>query len=547
VLPAGIAPKEGDTVHGLAGSLAPAAVVLALMTGSAAAQAPVKTFSGLVRGTAISNGAIQVFKGIPYGAPPVGDLRWQAPRPAASWEGVRDATTFGPACVQGRVFGDISFKDTSEDCLSLNVWTPARPGQRLPVMVWIHGGGFVAGGGSEPRHDGEAFARKGVVLVTINYRLGIFGFFAHPELTRESGRGASGNLGLLDQVAALRWVKDNIAAFGGDAGNVTIFGESAGSFAVSALVASPLAKGLFHKAIGESGAFFSASTLPTRTLAASEEHGAKFAASLGADSLAALRAKPAADLLAAASKMQPGFSPNLDGYFLIEEVASTYAAGRQHRVPLLAGWNADEMRQAVTLRPQKPTAQSFGDDVRKRFGESAEAVLKAYPSATDAEALESAAAMASDMFIGYATWKWMETHLRTGQSPVFRYSFDRKIPVEPGAKVAGVAVTSRDVGARHAGEIEYVFGALDLSLPKVPWEPSDRKLSDAMTSYWANFARTGDPNGPGLPKWPRYEAAGRRVLHLDETIVEREDRTRARYEALDVWAASQRANVAPVK
>jgi para-nitrobenzyl esterase len=231
-------------------------VVSGGVSGQTPGQAPVKTTAGLVQGASIGQGGIRVFKGIPYAAPPVGDLRWQAPRPAVPWQGVRDATVFGPACMQGKVFGDISFSDLSEDCLSLNVWTSAKARERQPVMVWIHGGGFQAGGGSEPRHDGQAFARKGIVLVTINYRLGVFGFFAHPDLTRESGRNASGNYGLLDQIAALRWVQDNIAAFGGDLKNVTIFGESAGSFAVSALVASPLARGLFHKAIGESGAFY---------------------------------------------------------------------------------------------------------------------------------------------------------------------------------------------------------------------------------------------------------------------------------------------------
>ncbi len=519
--------------------------LLLAIGGDAAAQ--VKTTSGAVQGTTVRDGAIRVFKGIPYAAPPVGELRWQAPRPAVSWQGVRDASRFGPACLQGRVFGDISFEDVSEDCLTLNIWTPAKSGaDRLPVMVWIHGGGFQAGAGGEPRHDGEAFARKGVVLVTVNYRLGVFGFLAHPELTRESGRNASGNYGMLDQVAALGWVRENIAAFGGDPGNVTIFGESAGSFAVSALMASPLSKGLFHKAIGQSGAFFTAGggTLALAPLAASEQQGVRFAAALGADSLAALRAKAGADVLQAAMKMQPWFAPNLDGHFLAEDVYKTYVEGRQSRVPLLAGWNADEIRSSVTLRREKPTAQSFAADARKRFGDGADALLKAYPAATDAEALESAASLASDLFIGYATWKWIETHLQTSSAPVYRYSFDRKIPVAEGETVNGVAATSRDIGARHAGEIEYVFGALERSLPKVPWEPVDRALSDAMTTYWANFARTGDPNGSGLPKWPRYDAASRRVLHLDETIRDASDSWRARYEILDAHADAERRRAA---
>ena len=517
---------------------AAAAAIILGVSGGALAQTTVRTTGGDVQGAAIAAG-IRVFKGVPYAAA----ARWQAPQPVAAWQGVKDATAFGPACVQGKVFGDISFDAKSEDCLSLNIWTPARAGERLPVMVWIHGGGFAAGGGSEPRHDGQAFARKGIVLVTINYRLGVFGFLAHPELTKESGRGASGNYGLLDQVAALRWVHDNIAAFGGDPGNVTIFGESAGSFSVSALVASPLAKGLVQKAIGESGAFFGAGPLPMRTLAAAEEDGVKFASAVGADSLAALRAKPADEILAAASKQGAGsfrFSPILDGYFMPEEPSAIYAAGRQNKVALLAGWNADEIRSAVTMRPEKPTVASFTEDVRKRFGASADAILKVYPARDDAEALESAAALGSDSFIGYGTWKWIETHLQTAGTPVYRYSFDRKIPVEPDAKVMGRPVTSADVGARHAGEIEYVFGSLALSLPKVPWEEADRKLSDQMTSYWANFARSGDPNGPGLPVWPRYEAATRRVQHLDVTIKDAEDVLRPRYEALDAFASSQK-------
>jgi para-nitrobenzyl esterase len=515
------------------------------MTAIGGAAAPLKVTGGLVQGSKkIADGQvreIRVYKGIPYAAPPVGALRWQAPRPAVPWAGVRQATAFGPRCLQGPIFPDIAFTDLREDCLTLNVWTPAqREHDRLPVMVWIHGGAFQAGAGAEPRHDGEALAREGVVLVTINYRLGVFGFFAHPDLTRESGRGASGNYGLLDQVAALRWVRDNIAAFGGDAGNVTIFGESAGSFAVSALMASPLARGLFHKAIGQSGAFFSGSrgTLGLKPRAASEEQGLRFAATLGADSLAALRARTGDEVLRAALTVQPWFAPTLDGYVLPEDVSSVFAAGRQARVPLLAGWNADEARASVVLDKPKPTAARFVEDARKRFGDHADAILSVYPAATDAEALESAAAMASDLFIGYVTWKWIEAHRRTGGAAIYRYSFDRKIPVPAGHTVNGVPATARDVGARHAGEIEYVFGALELSLPHVPWEAADRKLSGTMTTYWANFARTGDPNGAGLPHWTPY-AEGKRVLHLDETIHDAPDASRPRYRVLDSWVRAK--------
>jgi para-nitrobenzyl esterase len=516
-------------------------VVLASLFSASNVDAQVKTTNGLVKGSATSDGRIRIFKGIPYAAPPVGDLRWKEPRPAAAWDGVRAATEFGAHCVQGPVFGDITFKrPASEDCLFLNVWTPAKSAtDQLPVMVWIHGGGFQAGAGPEPRHDGEVFARKGVVLVSLNYRLGVFGFFSHPELTKESGRNASGNYGLLDQVAALKWVRDNSAAFGGNPGNVTIFGESAGSLAVSTLMASPLAAGLFHKAIGESGAYFTAGGgLPLQPLSASEQQGAAFATSIGASSLAALRAKPAEEVLQAAMKARPWFSPNLDGYFLREDLYTTYGAGKQAHVPLLAGWNADEVRVGVVLGKDKPTRASFIEQTRKRFGDHADAVIAAYGAKDDAEALESAASLASDMFIGHATWKWLEMHAGTGKAPVYRYSFDRKIPVAPDERFNGVSATSRDIGARHAGEIQYVFGTLD-SVPKVTWEASDRKLSEAMTTYWVNFARTGDPNGSGLPTWSRYDAT-RRVLHLDETIREAADAQRPRYEALDAYVDTQR-------
>jgi para-nitrobenzyl esterase len=506
------------------------AIMLALPL---AAADQVTTDKGVVEGTASTDHKIRIFKGIPFAAPPVGALRWKAPQPAASWTGVRDATGFGARCMQGRIYNDMIFRDPgpSEDCLYLNVWTPAPASsqERLPVMVWIYGGGFAAGAASEPRQDGENLARKGVVVVSMNYRLGVFGFFVHPELAQESGHGSSGNYGLMDQVAALQWVQKNIAAFGGDPGNVTIFGESAGSFSVSALMASPLALGLFQRAIGESGAFFS-TTLDLKPLAKAEEDDGKFAEELGAHTIEALRAKPADEVLKAALKQRSSvrFAPDIDGHFFPETAYAIYAAGKQSHVPLLAGWNADEGSFHAIFRNNPPTAENFVKRAHELNGDKADAFLKLYPAATDEQAKRSAQDLAGDQFIGFSTWKWLEMQAATGKSSEYRYEFDQAPPTPAGAE-------SR--GAYHSAEIEFVFGAL--ASKDLPWRPEDFKLSDLMSTYWSNFARTGDPNGPGLPKWPVYNGEGQYpVMHLSASPNAAPDGHRGRYEFLDgmsVW------------
>ena len=519
-----------------------------LVAASHVVSAQVKTDAGLIEGTTSADGAVRAFLGVPYAAPPVGPLRWKAPQPVAPWQGVRKATAFGARCIQGRIFDDMIFRDEmSEDCLYLNVWTPApTSGGHLPVMVWIYGGGFQGGSASEPRQDGEALARKGVVVVSMNYRLGVFGYFAHPELTRSSDTHASGNQGLLDQIAALKWVQKNIAALGGDPGNVLIFGESAGSFAVSAHMASPLSRGLFHKAIGESGAYLGgpSGALVPKSLAASEEAGTKFAAAVGAASLDALLAKPADDVLKATVSRPPAewFAPTIDGYVLTEDPYLTFAAGRQAHVPLLAGWNEDEGRAGVVLAKDKVTSVSFIARAKERFKDGADAYLKLYPAGSDEEAVESASAFAGDMFIGYGTWKWIDLHAQTGKASVYRYLWERDRPLAADAKMNGVAVTSKDIGARHAGEIEYVFGALKSDV-KAQWEPVDFAISDQMMTFWSNFAKTGNPSGAGLPAWPAYSAsAGYQVMHIGPTSHAEPDTLRPRYLFLDAEAERMRAH-----
>ncbi len=505
-------------------------LALAITTATCAlAASPVRTESGMVEGSSSADAKIRIFKGIPFAAPPVGSLRWQPPQPAASWTGVRKATEFGARCMQGRIFQDMVFRDAgpSEDCLYLNVWTPATSANaHLPVMVWIFGGGFQAGSPSEPRQDGETLAHNGVVVVSVDYRLGIFGFFSHPELTKESPHHASGNYGLLDQAAGLEWVHKNIAAFGGDPDNVTIFGESAGSMSVSAQMASPLSKGLIRRAIGESGAVFML-TPPAPSLAVTEQEGARFGESIGAATLAALRAKPADELLQAALKDRSfRFWPNVDGYFFPEAPSAIYAAGKQAHVPLLAGWNSDEQPYAGFLGKAPPTPEAYAAKVRAQYGNHADEILKLYPGNSELEVKDSARDLASDQFIVYSTWKWLDMQLATGESPVYRYHFEQAPPAPPDKP-------SR--GAYHSADIEYVFETLDSK--SLPWTADDRKLSAMMSSYWTNFAKSGNPNGVGLPEWPDYRSAGKyEVMHLHlgtSAPMAKPDTLRSRYELLD--------------
>jgi beta-glucosidase len=507
-----------------------AALACALTAGATAAD-QAKVEGGTLEGTVNSDSSVRIFRGVPFAAPPVGNLRWQPPQPVPAWSGVRKADEFGGHCVQGKVFGDINSrgKEMSEDCLYLTVWAPAKiTGKPLPVYVWFYGGGFAAGSGDEPRYDGESFAKRGIVVVNANYRLGVFGFLAHPGLTSESTHKASGNYGLLDQVAALEWVRRNIAAFGGDPRRVTIGGESAGSLSVSALMASPLSRELFQQAVGESGAFFGAvGGRGSNSLADSEKQGAAFAASMGVNSIAEMRAKSADDLLSAAMKTNNGFGfwPNVDGYFLPAEVESIFAEGKQSQIPLLAGWNADEVRMQVTMAKEKPTAKTFPERLRQQFKDNAGRALNVYPATTDEEAVRSAGDLASDNFIVFGTWKWIEMQAKTGQ-PVYRFQFDRAVPIPDAMKGIGL----KTLGAAHAAELEYVFNMLQSK--KADWQPDDQKVAEAMNAYWANFIKTGDPSGPGLAKWPNYTKT-HQVMHIDTESKARPEEHRDRYEFLD--------------
>jgi para-nitrobenzyl esterase len=515
----------------------------------------VKIENGIVEGVTEKSG-VHSFKGIPFAQPPIGELRWKEPQPVNNWTGIRKCDAYGYNPMQKKVFGDMGFRSPgmSEDCLYLNVWAPAKPSKaKLPVLVYFYGGGFVAGDGSEARYDGESMAKRGIIALTVNYRLGVFGFMAHPELTKESAHHSSGNYGLLDQNAALRWVQKNIAAFGGDPNRVTIAGESAGSIAVSAQMVSPLSKKLIAGAIGESGAMIKP-TLPAIPLTDGEQNGVKFGEKIGAVTLTALRAINADKLLdEAAAPGTPPMSPTIDGYFLSKSPVQSFLAGEQAKVPLLAGWNSAEIPYQAIMYNNAPTPENYAKQIKTFYGEQADEVLKLYPGNTQEEVIKSATELASDRFISYSTWKWTDAHTLTSGKPVYRYLFSKPRPpmtAKMGNAKAGLAggvikgeaakaeankAPQPYVGAAHASEIEYAMGNLATNTTYA-WTPADYKVSATMESYFANFIKTGNPNGTGLPKWSANIKNGEvSFMNIDvKTMLQRESlQLRNRYRFLD--------------
>jgi para-nitrobenzyl esterase len=508
--------------------------------GDAFAQSNQRTVDGgTVIGVAGRDPGILVFKGIPYAAAPVGEWRWRPPQSVKAWSGVKSARELGPSCI-GRNFGSIAKSDMSEDCLYLNIWTPStKTGPRSEVLVWIHGGGFQGGGGYHPTYDGEEFAKHGVVVVTFNYRVGVFGFLAHPELTKESDAHASGNYGLLDQVAALRWVQHNIAQFGGDPDKVTIAGESAGAYSVSALTASPMSRGLFRAAIAESGGYLVPKRDAMRSLTDSESIGMNFARSLGVVDMAGLRAISADDLMKAVEQMPDffAFQPCIDGAFLSEPVYTTYSKHQESRVPVLIGSNTDE--GAFLLPPQRSSVKELQTRLEETFGVNSQLVRAAYPTDTAAKLLRSELDLYGDDGFNYPMWKWAELHRQAGL-PVYYYVFGRVLSTLPGQSYKGIP--RNQIGAFHGDEVPYVFGNLDLvasnALDGAPrkgrWEKMDYSLSKTMLTYWVNFVKTGNPNGPDVPKWPRYEeSANNPLMHFDSHAEVGPDERTSRLRLLD--------------
>ncbi len=479
-------------------------LILSILENDAVYAEPIKTESGLIQGT--FEDGLRVYRGIPYAAPPVGTLRWKAPEPSAKWKGVRPADKFGPAGIQSNpAIADLA--PPGEDCLYLNVWTPAKsPEEKLAVMVWIHGGGFVAGGTAERLYHGEHLAKKGVVFVSIGYRLGIPGFLAHPALSAENDRHVSGNYGLLDMIEGLKWVQRNIAAFGGDPGRVTIFGESAGAIAVSMLCASPLAKGLFHSAISQSGGSFG----PIRSgggpgenvqsLADAEIAGKEWALKAGASTANELRRLPPEKLITS----MPGEGiawPVMDGWVIPDDQYRLYEAGRYNDNPILVGYNSDE----GAAFPGARTPEEYIDNVRERYGRFAEKLIALYP-AGEGTLAKTARDLMRDTAFGWHTWSWARLQTKTGKSKAFLYYFDHHPEYPADSPRAGF-------GAAHSDEMPLVFHQFGL-----PGRPDKNDIDTAMSkmiiSFWTNFAKTGDPNSPGLPQWPVYSDAKPEAMHF---------------------------------
>jgi para-nitrobenzyl esterase len=485
----------------------------------------VRVESGLLEGVSSSVAGVRVFKGIPYAAPPVGDLRWRPPQPPAKWEGVRKADKFSDSCAQNLARSHnpwtaefMAQNQAGEDCLCLNVWTAVKSdSERRPVFVWIHGGAFTEGSGEVAVYDGAELAKKGLVVVTINYRLGVFGFLTHPELTKESSQNASGNYGLLDVVAALQWAQKNIAAFGGDPQRVTIAGQSAGASAVHALTASPLAKGLFHRAIAESG---SGIGRRMRSLAETENEGVKFAESKGAHSIRELRAMSAKDLTGGGMR----FGPVVDGWFLPADITAIFAQEKQNDAPMLTGLTADEGSASPTYGKLK--ADDFKKQALQRFGDLADAFLKFYPSDDDAQSGVSQKQSAREQGM-ISMSLWAAERGRTSKAKVWTYYFSRAIPWPD----------QPQYGAFHTSEVPYVFG--NFKLLNRPWEPIDRQLSATMMAYWVNFATTGDPNGKGLPQWPASDVKNPVTMELGEKTGTRPIADKVRFEFFEKFFARQ--------
>lgn len=462
---------------------------------------PVSIETGLITGVKSDSSEVMVYKGIPFAAPPVGDLRWKAPQPAKPWPGIRKCETFGPSPMQPKpvpfmVYTEeflIPDKPISENCLYLNIWTNAHHGAKKPVFIWIYGGGFTSGGTAVPIYDGEAMAKKGIIFVSVNYRVGVFGFLAHPELTKESPFKSSGNYGLLDQIAGIKWVRKNIEAFGGDPDNITICGQSAGSMSVNALVASPITKGLFKKAISESGSLL---TQKAVSLKEAEQQGLKLSEFVHASALDSLRKVPAEELM----KFPARYWPIVDGYLLPQSVTDIFNEDKENRVAVLAGWNADESFVAGFKNKEQ-----FQHEVMEQYGSNAEAFLKYFPAATDEQAKRSQIKLSRDIIFALSGYQWATIQSNQGKAPIYVYYFARKLPA------TGEFV---QYGAFHTGEVAYVMD--NLKFLYRPWEPSDHQLADVMSDYWIHFISNGNPNGKGLPDWPAFNTNSFQAMVFDE-------------------------------
>ena len=505
--------------------------------------------NGVIEGNYDTKTEIQTYFGIPFAKPPVGELRWKAPQMMANWSGVMETKKFGPRPVQPIVFGDMNSRSNglSEDCLYLNVWTPAKRNTKdLPVLVYFYGGGNVAGDASEPRYDGESMAKKGIVVVSCNYRLNVFGNFAHPELSMETAYKGSGNYGYFDQIAALKWVQKNIAKFGGNPKKVTIAGESAGSISVSYQMASPLSKGLMSGAIGESGAGINPTMSPV-TLAEAEKQGVEFAKNAGVPTLKQLRALSTREIYEMyVESKRFGFPVVLDGYFMPKSLPQIFNAKEQAQIPLLLGWNSAEIPGMAFMQGKPYNEENYLARVKKEYPTDFEEVLKLYPHGSEKEIELSATALAADRFISYSTWKWFDLHRNNSSQPVYRYLYSKIRPeLVDNSMASGLAggTVMKDantpkpplpVGAPHACEIEYCMGNLHL-VKEYAWTTDDFKVSDTMLNYFANFIKTGNPNGDKLPEWTAAKAGDSMppVMIIDTESKTVKALNDARYEFMD--------------